>query len=446
MAITRHTALALAFTSLAHIGGCTQYYTGGMGMNDRKAVNEYQQFKSEQRKQLAVSQPTGAPQQSLPKKAAPTELPAQAKGQPVAFSNVPDASADKADNPSVAAATMQGYAANARNDQIVALQLYGHLPMDQVGAVSSPMDGGDTISRVSFTTEGNDFDPDVDPSGKWLVYASTRHRETSDLYLKRIDGTAVTQLTSDPANEVMPNFSPDGRRVAFASDKAGNWDIYIIDIEGGQAVQVTNSPAHEIHPSWSPDGKRLVYSTLGQQSGQWELVVVDVDNPATRRFVGYGLFPSWSPVDNRIAFQRARERGTRWFSVWTIEIDDKGEARRPTEIAAASNAACITPGWSPDGKHVVFCTVVNPGEGDMSKPNQADVWVVSSDGRHRANLTQSRFANLQPVWGPDGSVFFVSDRAQLGVENVWALRPDHVLRMAQPQIETNAPSALVPTP
>jgi TolB protein len=456
--ISRTTALSL-LTGVLSISGCTQYYTGGMGVEDRKSVAQYQQFRQEQRQQLAPA-PGSATAPGSAAATSPTSvsrggranIPAERAQNQIAFTDAMPASAAAEDDPiaaalePVSAKTMQGYSQNATTDKFTALQLYGHLPMDPTQQVGSPMDAGDTVRRVSFTTEGNDFDPDVDPSGQWLVYASTRHRETSDLYLKRIDGTAVTQLTADPANEVMPKFSPDGRRVAFASDKAGNWDIYIIDVEGGQPVQITNSPAHELHPSWSPDGRRLVYSTLGHQSGQWELVVVDVDNPATKRFVGYGLFPHWSPVDNRIVFQRARERGTRWFSVWTIELDDAGEARRPTEIAAATNAACITPAWSPDGKHVAFCTVVNPGTSDFSKPSQADVWIVSADGRHRANLTQSRFANLQPVWGPDGSVFFVSDRAKLGVENVWALRPDHVLRVAQPQGQSTTPSAQVPTP
>lgn len=439
-------AAALCVGALT-LSGCTQYYTGGLGADDRKSVEHYQQFKQDQRTKLGSrEQATGAPQQSVARQGSATAI---------SFSDAPadDPIAAALAQEPVAEASMKGYARNASQDQFTALQLYGSLPgspANQTGSVSSPMDGADTLRRVSFTTEGNDFDPDVDPSGQWLVYASTRHRQTSDLYLKRVDGAAVTQLTGDPANEVMPAFSADGKRVAFASDKSGNWDIYVIDINGGQPVQITNSPAHEIHPSFSPDGRQLVYSTLGQQSGQWELAVVDAENPATKRFVGFGLFPQWSPIDNRIVFQRARERGTRWFSVWTIEIDPTGEARRPTEIAAATNAACITPSWSPDGKHVVFCTVVNPGEtagkDAPTKPEQADVWIVSADGRHRANLTQSRFSNLQPVWGPDGSVFFVSDRAQTGVENVWAMRPDYVVQMAQPRSEPMAPTAQVPTP
>jgi|GEM_PF-657245 len=298
------------------------------------------------------------------------------------------------------------------------------------GKGGSPLDGTDNVTRVSFSTEGGDFDPDIDATGRWLLFASTRHRETSDIYIKSVSGTTITQLTFDRGNDVSPTFSPDGKRVAFASDRGGSWDIYIVDVRGGQPIQLTSEPTHEVHPSFSPDGRWLVYSMRGSQSGQWEMVVVDIENPAVRRFIGYGLFPRWSPTDNRILFQRARERGTRWFSIWTVELVN-GEAMRPTEIMASANAAVITPSWSPDGKHIVFCTVVNPMHANAAKVAKSDVWVSSIQGTNRSNLTNGRFSNLQPRWARDGRIFFVSNRGQGGVENVWALRPDRVMQMAQ---------------
>lgn len=309
------------------------------------------------------------------------------------------------------------------------LGLYGQLPVAESGA-SSPLDSPDNITQITFATEGADFDPAVDPTGELLVYASTQHRATADIYLKRVDGSTITQLTADPANDVMPTFSPDGRHIAFCSDRSGSWDIYIMEVNGGQTVKLTDGPTHDIHPSFSPDGRQLVYCSYGAQSGQWELVVIDINNPSQKRYIANGLFPRWSPVDNRIVFQRARERGTRWFSIWTVELEN-GQAVRPTEIASSTNAAVITPDWSPDGKHLVFCTVIDPLADETVRPTQADVWVVAADGTGRSNLTRSRFANLQPVWSPQGTIYFVSNRGKQGQENIWALRPDTALRIAQ---------------
>lgn len=322
------------------------------------------------------------------------------------------------------------------------LSLFGQIASGEPERASA-LDSPDSIRRVTFAAEGADFDPHLDPTGQWLVYASTQHRKTSDLYLKRVEGSAVTQLTNDPGNDVMPVFSPDGKRIAFASDRSGNWDIYVMDVAGGQPVQVTNDATDDIHPSFSPDGKQLVYCSHGAQSGQWELVVVDIDNPATKRFIGYGLLPNWSPVENKIVFQRSRERGTRWFSVWTLDYVN-GEGVRPTEIAASSNAAAITPNWSPDGKRLVFCTVMDPSSDTQSRPRQADVWIIAADGTGRTNLTHSPFANLQPVWARDGGIYFVSNRSKDGTENIYAIRPDRAVQVAQSVKVT--PTAAAPAP
>lgn len=316
--------------------------------------------------------------------------------------------------------------ASSQRDRVRGMTLFGSVPDPQpkrTGAAAA-----DNISQVTYTTEGADFDPAIDPAGAWIVYASTQHRQTSDLYIKRVNGTAVTQLTDDPANDVMPAVSPDGKRVAFASDRSGTWNIYVVDINGGQPVQITSEPTHNLHPSFSRDGRQIVYCTYGAQSGQWELVVVDIERPAVKRYIGTGLNPTWSPVADKILFQRARERGTRWFSVWTLDLEN-GEGLRPTEIAASSNAAVITPRWSPDGKHVVFSTVVDPAADQNNRPAQADVWIAAADGSGRVNLTRStNITNLQPIWSRDGTIYFVSNRSKNSVENVYALRPDRAIQ------------------
>jgi len=331
---------------------------------------------------------------------------------------------------------------DAQNVTVGALGLYGQLP-EVARRRTSPLDSPDNLRQITFATEGADFDPDIDPTGTLLIYASTQHRATADLYLKRISGNALQQLTDDPANDVMPSFSPDGNKIAFASDRAGNWDIYIMNVTGGQAIQLTNDQTHDLSPSFSPDGRQLVYCTYGTQSGQWELVVIDVENPVTKRFVGYGLFPEWSPIDNRIVFQRARERGTRWFSIWTIEMVN-GEGVRPTEIAASSNAAAIAPSWNPDATRLAFSTVIDPDSEHQVQPIQADIWFVNANGSGRTNLTNSQFANVHPVWSNNGSIYFVSNRARRGVENIWSIRPDRALRVYEPVTESLQPTAMAP--
>ena len=60
--------------------------------------------------------------------------------------------------------------------------------------------------------------------------------------MKTVESRVVTQITNDPANDLMPRFSPDGSRIAFASDRSGNWDIYVMPATGGKPIQVTEVP------------------------------------------------------------------------------------------------------------------------------------------------------------------------------------------------------------
>jgi len=324
------------------------------------------------------------------------------------------------------------------------LSLYGGvahpgLPGSPGGA---PYDGSENITQISFAPEGADFDPDIARDGALVVYASTQHRQTADIYTKSTDGRTVTQLTTDPGNDVMPSFSPDGSRIAFTSDRDGSWDVYIMSANGGQAVQITSESTHELHPTWSPDGKFLAFCRLGATSGRWEIWVTESNNPAVRKFLGYGLFPEWAPTGNKIAFQRTRERGGRFFSVWSMDFVN-GEGTNLTEIASSPVAAIVNPTWSPDGRRLAFATIPNPEHKYGQRPENADIWIIDIDGGARANLTNGLFVNLMPTWGQDNAIYFVSDRS--GKDNIWSIDPTHAIVAAGEPAPKSTDFASVPT-
>ena len=299
------------------------------------------------------------------------------------------------------------------------VNIFGEL--DGVQRKNVALVGDVAFQQHTFADEGFDCDVAIDPAGKWMVFASTRHALNSNIYLQRVDGLSVTQLTADAADDAYPCFGPDGKHVAFSSTRSGNWDLYVMDIDGRNIVQVTSGPSQDIHPSFSPDGTRLVYSSMSSRSDQWELWTVNLST-SERRMIGYGLFPAWSPRTDKdqIAFQRARQRGSRWFSLWTMDLVD-GEGRRLTEVAVSSNAAIVSPSWSPDGKKLAFATIVEPAQTVTGKPKgQQDVWTIDADGTNRQRLTDGSGSNLSPCWAVDNRVYFVSDRG--GHDSVWSAR------------------------
>lgn len=270
------------------------------------------------------------------------------------------------------------------------------------------------VAQHTFSTVGRDFDPDIAPDGQVLVFASTAHSDRPDVYVKAVDGFAVTQITFDAADDVQPRFSPDGQRIAFSSNRGGNWDIWVVNRDGTGLTQVTRERIDEIAPCWSPDGKRLAFSAWGQRSNQWELWTVSVEQPGTRRFICPGLFPAWSADGSRIAFQRPRQRGSRWFGVWAVDFVGE-EARHPTELAWDDNAACIAPRWAADGRTLAYSVVpLNAG-----RVQSASLWTVDAQTGVRHALTDDSITAFNPTWGLDGRVFFVS--ATGGIENIWSV-------------------------
>jgi len=285
------------------------------------------------------------------------------------------------------------------------------------------------LQQNSFTEVGADTDPDVSPDGKRIVFASTRHSTSADIYVKKVAGQTVTRLTGDPSNDAQPTFSPDGNFIAYASDRSGNWDLYVMTADGRKPFQVTNSLAHEVHPSWSPDGSRLCYSQYNSRTGHWEIWIVEAANPANRKFITYGLYPAWCPSESvsRIAFQMARHRGTQLFSIWTVDLVDD-EARYLTEVVPASSlTAAIAPAWSPDGAVLVYTTVrmaIDPETGQMSTQRVDrgdDIWITGADGTSRVRLTGDQTNDWSPVWAADGRIYFTSNRG--GGDTIWSLKP-----------------------
>ncbi|MEM9063901.1 MAG: hypothetical protein AAGB51_00260 [Planctomycetota bacterium] len=346
---------------------------------------------------------------------------------------------------SFAAADLEGFAPNNTNGFDAARpnnegrfgNVFGQInPYGDIIAHSLPTEvdfigeSPDTANRtqVTFGHEGSDFDPIMSRDGETLFFASTQHRQTADIYARPIGTNALRQLTHTPANDAMPFPSPDGSRVAFASDRNGNWDIFVMPSTGGNAVQITKSGAHELHPSFSPDGRKVVFSRLGETSGRWELWVVELDNAAVAHFIGFGLFPEFCPVGgtganggDKIVFQRGRERGERAFSVWTIDYDN-GNSSNLMQVAYSQYSALINPTWSPDGEHIVYASVPNPSEWasfEGTSPEVAALHMVNSQGAGLVTLTSGNSVDLMPTWGPTNDIFFVSNRG--GSDTLWAL-------------------------
>ena len=116
-----------------------------------------------------------------------------------------------------------------------------------------------------------------------------------DLYLLRGINTNVIQLTDGPGNNDSPAFSPDGRRIAFASDRSGDLEIYVMNTNGSNVVQLTNSPGNDTSPDWSPDGSQIAFRS--NRDGEPDVYVMNADGSepvnVSQNPGADDEFPSW---------------------------------------------------------------------------------------------------------------------------------------------------------
>jgi Tol biopolymer transport system component len=167
------------------------------------------------------------------------------------------------------------------------------------------------------------------------------------------DGSGIVQLTTAMRAEA-PAWSPDGSRIAFHSEQqAGNWDIYVMDADGGNITRLTTDPATDgfpdwspdgttgpggSTPAWSPDGARIAFDS--DRTGRSEIYVMDADGTgAVQVTTAGGASPDWSLDGTRIVFYAARSRNT---DLYAINPDGSREVR-----LTSSKDAEHSPAWGP---------------------------------------------------------------------------------------------------
>ena len=251
----------------------------------------------------------------------------------------------------------------------------------------------------------DDLAPVWSPDGQRIAFVSLRETLAGkwglgpgSIFLMGFDpltgegGGGLVRLTDDEGNDAWPTWAPDGQRVAFASDRSGNWDIWAVNVDGSGLVNLTNSPDDEQYPAWSPDGLRMAFTS--KRSGSSDVWVMNVEDAlqgtGTANAVNLTKSPQrdryamWSPDGAKIAFNTSRD-GNQEIYVMNADGSD------PTNVTNAPDSAEGLADWSPDGRRLALYS---------DRPGNKDVFVVDLGSGRWTNITNHPASDEFCTWSP----------------------------------------------
>jgi Tol biopolymer transport system component len=271
--------------------------------------------------------------------------------------------------------------------------------------IYSMNDDGSDVTRLT-DNDANDFDPSWSPDGEKIAFVSFRDDSNNmEIYVMNADGSDQTRLTdNDDALDREPSWSPDGEKIVFASNRDGNYEIYTMNADGSDQTRLTdNDDALDREPSWSPDGEKIAFVSDRDSTGEGDEVgdvnaiySLDADDGSdvtrlTDTDVPLDSHPTWSPDGDRIAFVSFRDGNN---EIYSLDADDGSDVTRLTDDARND----LYPTWSPDGEKIAFVSDRDStGEGDEIYSLDAD------DGSDVTRLTDNDADDREPDWGTNTS-------------------------------------------
>ena len=239
------------------------------------------------------------------------------------------------------------------------------------------------------------------PATAKIAFSSNRGGNW-DIYIMNSDGTQQEQLTQDGAMDLSPVWSPTGEQILFVSRRDGVSDLYVMDADGSHVKRVFEKSAFRIDPTWSPDGERIAFHA---ETPHWSIqtaTIQGVDVERITRADSSGGNPSWSPNGNEIAFVDYVNNTPR-IRIITL---NSGKVRTflPNE-----SPWMYTPAWSPEGNRLAFTWYK---WGIAGRP--PTIFVANRDGSSLKQVVKSEWRVSGPAWSPEGDKLAYMERGDNG--------------------------------
>ena len=222
--------------------------------------------------------------------------------------------------------------------------------------------------------------PNWSPDGRSIAYTSYRSG-VPDILISNIYAGTMESPSKGVGQNFLPVFSPDGTRIAFLSMRDGNPEVYVMNRDGSNVRRLTDNQAIDGTPTWSPTGTQIAFTS--DRTGSPQIWVIGVDGTGLRRisFESYADRATWSPPPrNEIAFTSRTGPG---YDIKILNIAT-GETRQIT-FGEGTNES---PAWSPNGRHIAFMS---------TRAGRSQIFTVDYDGKNLRQLTRDG-NNTTPNW------------------------------------------------
>jgi serine/threonine protein kinase/sugar lactone lactonase YvrE len=253
-----------------------------------------------------------------------------------------------------------------------------------------------------------------------LVYFIASNRQSLRVGQPNVQ-RRLSRATFDAGLQTDPTWSPDGRFIAYSSDRGGNFDIWVQPLSEGEPVQVTKSPANDWQPDWSPDGNHIVFRSEREGGA---LFVVPALGGNERKISSFGYRPRWSPDGSQILFSTQLAWVWEVPKVYVVGLD----AAPPRAVLSEFLADFVTTprvAWHPDGKRVSFWGI--------HRQLGASFWTIPVAGGTPVRSVPTKQVEQQLkdtavtftdfMWVPSGRSLYFEGTAQ-GVTNLWRVEVD----------------------
>jgi hypothetical protein len=239
----------------------------------------------------------------------------------------------------------------------------------------------DGTGQAQLTNAGDAHHPAWSPDGSRIAF-DRNVAGNVDVWVMDAEGSGMTQLTTDSATDASPAWSPDGTQLAFVSFRDGNFEIYKMNSDGSNQVRLTNNPAQEGSPDWSSDGSLIAFVR--------DAVYVMGPDGGNQHQLTAGGDPSWSPQLDRLAVTRS-VGGGETSHIFTVAFDGSD----PIDITNQSGDVrrYFAPAWSPNAGQIAG--VRQACAGLSCTPNR--VFVMNADGTNLTEIATGTAPDWQPV-------------------------------------------------